>query len=124
MSALPIFHSRARTFWFARLFLPADARASVGQLYAFARGVDDLVDEPGSLERHQVRSILRAWHAWLDAPTSPDQAPDARLGARLLPLVLEQHVPARYLQLLVDGVSSDLDRCEVASWLELREYCF
>jgi phytoene synthase len=123
-NGLPIFRHRARTFWFAARFLPAPTRAPVGQLYAFARVVDDLVDEPGLLQPDQVRSILRAWHSWLQAPASPEEAPDPRLAAQVLTLLVEHGVPARYLQLLVEGVASDLDRREVASWSDLRAYCF
>jgi phytoene synthase len=123
-SALPVFSTRARTFWFAARFLPAQTRASVGQLYAFARAVDDLVDEPGGLPPDEIRSILRAWHSWLDAPASPETAPEPRIALLVLPVLVDRGVPSRYLQLLVDGVASDLDRCPVVSWTDLREYCF
>jgi phytoene synthase len=124
LSGPPIFRNRARTFWFAAHFLPPHTRTPVGQLYAFARVVDDLVDEPGSLQPDQIRSILRAWHAWLGAAAAPDEAPDPPLAANVLPLLVEHGVPARYLQRLVEGVASDLDTCEVESWPDLREYCF
>ncbi len=124
MSALPIFRNRARTFWFATRFLPADSRASVNQLYAFARVVDDLVDEPTSLETEEKRSTLMAWHAWLGAAVSAEHAPDPRLARQVQSLLADNRVPGHYLQLLVEGVASDLNRQEMASWPELREYCF
>ncbi|MBV9579438.1 MAG: phytoene/squalene synthase family protein [Chloroflexi bacterium] len=124
MIARPEFRSRARTFWFAARLLPADRRASVSQLYAFARAVDDLVDEPNSLGVDQIRSVLRAWHAWLDSPGSADDAPDPLLAAQVAALLVEHRLPARYLHLLLDGVASDLEPREVASWPHLREYCF
>jgi 15-cis-phytoene synthase len=41
----------------------------------------------------------------------------------VLPLLVEYGVPARYLQVLVEGVASDLHRRELGCWPELREYC-
>ncbi|MBV9581317.1 MAG: squalene/phytoene synthase family protein [Chloroflexi bacterium] len=56
------FRSRARTFWFAARFVPADRRASVCRLYAFARYLDDLVDEPApDRDLQATRSLLHAW---------------------------------------------------------------
>lgn len=120
---LPVFRTQARTFWFATHFLPAHARTAVNGLYWFARAVDDLVDEPGSLESAQISCILNAWLAWLESPTSPASAPDPRIASKLLPAVVDFAVPARYLQVLVQGVASDLHPQEVACWPELREYC-
>jgi 15-cis-phytoene synthase len=124
MSGLPIFRDRARTFWFAARFLPAHTRAAVHQLYSFARAVDDLVDEPTSLETEEKRATLMAWHAWLGSAVSAEHAPDPRLATQLQPLLVDNRVPGHYLQLLLEGVASDLDRQEIASWPELREYCF
>jgi 15-cis-phytoene synthase len=124
MNALPVFRDRARTFWFAARFLPAHTRVPVHHLYSFARAIDDLVDEPTSLETEQQRSTLDAWHAWLRVPLAAEHAPDPRLAAQVLPLLADNRVPARYLQLLVEGVASDLDSREMASWPDLRDYCF
>ena len=123
-ASLPVFQNRARTFWFAARFLPAQTRSSVTALYAFARAVDDLVDEPTSLDAEQILSMLSDWRAWLEKPDSPQTAPDPRIAAQVFPLIVDIGVPPSYLQLLVDGVASDLDPREVSSWPELREYCF
>jgi len=120
---LPAFRDRARTFWFAARFLPGDRRAAVGGLYAFARTIDDLVDEPTAPRGPDAtRAILRAWRAWLADPSLTD-APDPQVASAVVPLLTQDHVPAVYLQLLVDGVASDLTRPEMGSWPELRTYC-
>jgi phytoene synthase len=120
---LPRFRARARTFWFAARFLPPDSRRGVAGLYTFARAVDDLVDEPtGSPGPDATLSILRAWRDWLDAPSTTG-APDRRVGAAVLPVLTQHAVPGAYLQLLVDGVASDVGRRDVESWPELRAYC-
>jgi 15-cis-phytoene synthase len=122
-SSVPIFRAQARTFWFAARFLPTHMRTAVNGLYSFARAIDDLVDEPTSLDSKQVRSILSAWHDWLAMPTSADAAPDPRIASALLPVLVQDCLPARYLQLLLEGVASDLNAREMACWPELREYC-
>jgi phytoene synthase len=59
----------------------------------------------------------------LDDPRSADDAPDPRVAADVLPVLVEQRVPASYLQLLVAGVGSDLHPRAMGCWPELREYC-
>ena len=118
-----VFRAKARTFWFAARFLPGDCRDAVAGLYAFARAVDDLVDlPPPTLLPDEVLRQLVAWRGWLDQPTvlAP---PDEALAARVTPALLAHGVPPRYLQMLVDGVASDLTRPEIRSWSELRAYC-
>ncbi|MGI9146129.1 MAG: phytoene/squalene synthase family protein [Chloroflexota bacterium] len=118
-----LFRTRARTFWFAAHFLPHDRRPAVVGLYEFARLVDDLVDDPPpTYTRKRVREELNGWRTWLEhsATVTP---PDQHLAARVAPALLANGVPTRYLQMLVDGVASDIDRTETRDWSELREYC-
>ena len=124
MATLPdVFRSRARTFWFAARFLPAKQRRAVAGLYAFARAVDDLADEPlPTRDRHEVAAELAAWREWVQHPTE-HVAPDPVLARRVLPALVTHGVPPEYLQMLVDGVASDLTRVEIATWSELRAYC-
>jgi 15-cis-phytoene synthase len=124
MATLPdVFRSRARTFWFAARFLPAQRRHAVAGLYAFARAVDDLVDEPlPTRDRGEVVAELAAWRKWVEHPTQ-HLAPDPVLAKRLFPALLTHGVPPEYLQMLVDGVTSDLTRAELPTWSELRAYC-
>ncbi len=124
MATLPdVFRSRARTFWFAARFLPAEQRHAVASLYAFARAVDDLVDQPPpTRNRQDVGAELAAWRHWLDKPTQ-HVAPDPALAKRVLPALVTHGVRPEYLQMLVDGVTSDLAPVEMRTWSELRAYC-
>ena len=118
-----VFRAKARTFWFAACFLPADRRVAVAGLYTFARAVDDLVDEPpATLSSDDVLGQLAAWRRWLEQPTLLPP-PDAALAARITPALLVHGVPPTYLQMLIDGVASDLAQAERRSWPELRAYC-
>jgi phytoene synthase len=120
---LPLFRARARTFWFATGFLPPERRGGVAGLYTFARVVDDLVDEPTwSPGPAATLGILRAWRDWLEHPVATG-APDPQVAAAVLPVLVQRGVPAAYLQLLLDGVASDLTRRDTPSWPELRAYC-
>jgi 15-cis-phytoene synthase len=117
-----VFRARARTFWFAARFLPSDRRNAVAGLYTFARAVDDLVDEPPpTLLRDDVLAQLAAWRRWLEQPTLAP--PDPTVAASVTPALLQHGVPPTYLQMLVDGVASDLTRLEMRSWSDLRGYC-
>jgi len=118
-----VFRARARTFWFAARFLPADRRHAVAGLYAFARAVDDLVDEPPpTLLPEDVPAQLAAWRSWLEQPTL-QAPPDPAVATQVTPALLAHRVPPAYLQMLIDGVASDLTRPEIRSWSELRAYC-
>ncbi|HEY6353040.1 MAG TPA: phytoene/squalene synthase family protein, partial [Burkholderiaceae bacterium] len=82
-----------------------------------------LVDEPSpTLVADDVLGQLAAWRVWLEQPTSL-APPDQTLATRVAPALLAYRVPPAYLQMLVDGVASDVTRAEIRSWLELRAYC-
>jgi phytoene/squalene synthetase len=123
MATLPdVLRGRAR-FWFAAHFVPAERRHAVPGLYAFARAVDELVDQPlPTRDRAEVGAELAAWRNWVEHPTEL-VAPDTLLAKRVFPAWLTHGVPPEYLQMLVDGVTSDLTRVEIPTWSELRAYC-
>ena len=128
-----LFGARARTFSFASRFLPPERRRAVEALYAFCRTVDDLADEyPLAVGG----PLLDAWWQWVDglqrgesrpvpAP-APDRPEDENrvLTAALLEVVQRFGVPPAYLRLLVEGVRSDTERAAIASFPELRDYCY
>jgi phytoene synthase len=125
--AASVFRDRARTFWFAAQFLPARQRPAVTGLYAFARAMDDLVDEP-SPERTpaDIEAQLNAWRRWVASPRPvPALAPDPRLATLLAPALIDRAVPSAYLLLLLDGVASDLGDAgrAIDSWPSLHTYC-
>lgn len=118
-----IFRQRARTFWFAARFLPSHRRQAVAGLYAFARAIDDLVDNTSPTHSPgDVRAALAAWRRWLDRPDAL-APPNTDVAAGLRTALMRHGVPSAYLHLLIDGVTSDLDRREMRSWPDLRTYC-
>jgi 15-cis-phytoene synthase len=105
----------ARNFAWGIRVLPGPKRRAIAALYAFARRVDDLADQP-----EPARAELEAWRAAVEALPASDG--DAILVA--LTDALERYpIPRATLLDLVDGALMDCDRTRYKSWPELREYC-
>jgi phytoene synthase len=96
--------------------LPGPKRRAIAALYAFARLVDDLADQP-----EPARASLEKWRTAVAAlPASQDG--DAILVA--LADAMERYaIPRQTLLDLVLGALMDCDRTRYATWDELREYC-
>jgi 15-cis-phytoene synthase len=106
----------ARNFAWGIRVLPRSKRRAVAALYACARRVDDLADqpEPARAELERLRGAVEA------LPGSPDG--DAVLVA--LADAMERYaMPRDAIADLVTGALMDCDRTRYESWDELREYC-
>jgi 15-cis-phytoene synthase len=110
----------ARNFAWGIAILPRPKRRAVAALYAFARRVDDIADDPQrSVEER--RGGLEACRAAVEAlPEAPGD--DAVLVA-LSDATTRYPVPRDTLLDLVDGGIMDAEQSRYASWEELREYC-
>jgi phytoene synthase len=100
--------------------LPAEKRRAVSALYAFARRVDDIADDPGlALEERRARlERCRAEVAALPASRDGDLVLVALADA-----VARFRIPHETLTDLVEGGLMDVERTRYESWDELREYC-
>jgi phytoene synthase len=109
----------ARNFAWGIAVLPKPKRLAVAALYAFARRVDDIADDPG-LSADERRSGLEACREAVGRLGDPGDDPVlvalADAGARY-------PIPAGALLDLVAGGLMDVDQQRYASWDELREYC-
>ena len=118
--ALRITRREARSFAWGIRILPRAKRRAVAALYAFARRVDDIADDP-SLSAEERRSGLESCRAAVEA------LPDSRDGdlvlVALADAVARYQIPRQALVDLVDGGLMDVDRARYESWEELREYC-
>jgi 15-cis-phytoene synthase len=118
--AARITRREARSFAWGIRLLPAEKRRAVSALYAFARRVDDIADDP-ELPPEERRSRLEACRAAIEAlPRSPDG--DLVLVA-LADAVARFRIPVGSLVDLVDGGLMDAERTRYERWHELREYC-
>lgn len=115
-----IVQRRAANFKFAFYRLPADQRAAMEAIYAFARRADDAVDEAGSYEEKAARlgELQRGFSATLESapPDPPFVALHWALGRFL--------IPAEPLALILDGCARDLDGARYGTFEEAYGYCY
>jgi len=108
----------ARNFAWGIALLPRPKRRAIAALYAFARRVDDISDDP-SLGPAERRFRLEACAAGVAA--LPASGGDPVLVA-LADAVTRFRVPHTSLADLVEGGLMDVERSRYESWNELREY--
>jgi 15-cis-phytoene synthase len=118
--AVRITRREARNFAWGIALLPRAKRRAVAALYAFARRVDDVADDP-ALEPAERRRRLEACGRAVEALPNPP-ADDLVLVA-LADAVRRFGVPRSALADLVRGGLMDVERSRYATWEELREYC-
>jgi len=117
----------ARNFAYAFRLLPADRRRGMNAIYAFFRHTDDLVDQPGPLERR--RAALDAWRIQLDHALNHDPPPPIHGSswpglAALVETVRRHAIPPRHLHEVIDGVAMDLEHHGFEDFEALRTYCY
>ena len=110
----------ARNFAWGIAVLPRPKRLAVAALYAFARRVDDIADDPELPVQERRRGLEDCRHAVEALPAAP--VDDAVLVA-LADATSRYPVPRSALADLVAGGLMDAERSRYASWEELREYC-
>jgi phytoene synthase len=107
---------RARNFAYGIMLLPRPKRRAIAAVYAYAREVDDIADEPGTPEEKRERlEGLRA-------------AIEGEPGERAMLVALADArerfaIPERPLHDLIDGGLQDLDQQRYADFDELAGYC-
>jgi 15-cis-phytoene synthase len=110
----------ARNFAWGIAVLPKPKRLAVAALYAFARRVDDIADDPGLAVEERRQGLEGCRGAIAALPQAP--ADDPVLVA-LADATSRYPVPRSALLDLVSGGLMDADTSRYASWEELREYC-
>lgn len=110
----------AKNFYWGFISLPRDQRIAIYALYAFARQIDDEVDDQSrarenlatriSAQRERIRRCMRGDYA--------DPVMHVLSG-----VVDRFSIPEVELQGLINGVEMDVKPREYATWEELRGYC-
>lgn len=108
--------AKARSFRWAIRLLPRRARDPVSALYAFARRLDDAVDEPGPLAERRARL------ARIEADWRAGASEDPVLVA-FADCVRRFNVRAGDVDGLFAGVAQDLDVSRYGTLAELEAYC-
>jgi len=109
----------ARNFAWGIALLPRPKRQAIAALYAFARRVDDIADDPG-LDPGERRRRLEECAAAVEA--LPAAGDDPVLVA-LADARARYDMPRSALGDLVRGGLMDVEHSRYATWDELREYC-
>ena len=110
----------AGNFYPAFLLLPPPQRQAMCALYTFMRIADDLSDEP--MPTADKRQRLADWRGGLRAALAGRcQHPShSALGHA----VEKFAIPPAYLEAVIDGVEMDLEPVAIATFAELRNYCY
>jgi phytoene synthase len=109
--------ARARNFAYGIMLLPKPKRRAIAAIYAFAREVDDVADDPG-LADGVKRERLEALRSRLEG----DSADEAMLVA-LADARRRFPIPGKALHDLIDGGIQDTEQTRYATFEDLRSYC-
>jgi len=109
------------SFYLAFFGLRKPKRNALCALYAFNRLIDDVSDDPGSLE--SKRRALSRWRSMLDQAAGWNTAGHAILPA-LADTISRFEIPTRYFHDLILGAEMDLTIDSYATFDRLSEYCY
>ncbi|MBK6292451.1 MAG: presqualene diphosphate synthase HpnD [Candidatus Kapabacteria bacterium] len=115
------------SFHYSFGFLPKEERNAIRTVYAFARRIDDIVDEDPSMDPEVIlkkRQRLQWWRTEIEAMYAPSQelrpSPIDALGI----VVRRFGIPKQYLLTIIDGCERDLTQRRYETFAELKEYCY
>ena len=108
------------SFYYSFMFLPAERRQAITALYAFCRGVDDVVDECHDLSLAQTK--LEWWRqevgrVYGGTPTHP-------VGHALKDVLKGFRLPQEQLLEIIDGMAMDLSQTRHLDFKGLQLYCY
>jgi 15-cis-phytoene synthase len=109
--------ARARNFAYGIMLLPKPKRRAIAAIYAFAREVDDVADDPGledGAKRERLEELRAGLEGGADATAMFVALTDAR---RRYP------IPGEALHDLVDGGIQDTEQARYPTFADLHGYC-
>jgi len=115
-----IVHDSGSSFYWAMRMMPKDRREAIFALYALARELDDIADEPGELDdkTHQ----LNAWKEEIEALYQG--SPNRPITRALLPGIQAYKLDKTEFLELIAGMETDVNGPVIApSTEELALYC-
>lgn len=115
-TCLRIAREHAENFPVASWLVPADLRPHVAAIYAFARGADDIADQPGRSPDERL-ALLDEWSAHLRQPPRDDvfrALAETRTRFRL---------PIDLFDDLLSAFRQDVHTTRYDSWASLFDYC-
>jgi phytoene synthase len=112
-----IARERARNFFYGIRLLPRQKRRAIAAIYAFAREVDDIADDP-ALTLLEKRRRLEALRGAIDAPPGTNPMLVALADARS-----KYPIGSEPLRDLIAGGIQDTEQARYGSFDELLGYC-
>ena len=108
---------RARNFAYGIMLLPKPKRRAIAAIYAFAREVDDVADDP-DLDPAEKRARLERLHLAIEEPPGEEAMLVALADARV-----RYSISSRALHDLIHGGLQDIEQQRYGSFDELLGYC-
>ena len=107
----------SRSFYLATSLLPGEKRRALRALYAFCRVTDNIVDSPAD----DPEKLLATWRrkALSFEPPRDDLVALAWADTRR-----RYHIPPRYAEQLIEGVTRDLNQNRYRTFEELTTYAY
>ena len=113
-----IARTRARNFYYSFVLLSPAQRAAMCAIYAFMRYCDDLSDEPGA-----SRAAIERWRRALERALT-GEFDGHPVWPAFKHTVDAYGIPHEYFHHMIDGVASDLEPRNIATFEELYRYCY
>ncbi|MBD3246241.1 MAG: phytoene/squalene synthase family protein [Candidatus Omnitrophica bacterium] len=114
-----ITRQRAKTFYFASRFLPADTQRAACSVYAICRISDDSVDQVKNDPEKSLDAVKRKIEESYEKRSSlPPLLSAFRHTAKT------HRIPKEYFDILLQGMRMDIEKNRYANFEELREYCY
>jgi phytoene synthase len=116
-------------FFYSFLFLPAQKRQAIIDLYRFCREVDDIVDGIADHQHKATPETIRHAHqqlgAWRDELNNCYAGVPATDSSRRLRQVLDHFsMPKEYFEELITGCEMDLSQQRYETFADLYPYCY
>jgi hydroxysqualene synthase len=115
-ACLRIAREHYENFPVASWLVPKELRPHVAAIYAFARGADDIADEPGRTAAERL-ALLDTWHRALHQP------PQSDIFEALHHTRQEFELPNELFEALLSAFRQDVVKTRYATWEELFDYC-
>lgn len=112
--------NQAKNFYYSFLLLPNDKRDAMCAIYAFMRRCDDLSDDGDGATHQAMDAWRRSTHEALAGRYDSGYEGWPAFHAT----VHRFKIPHEYFDQMIDGVTFDLEPCDIQTFDELYSYCY
>ncbi len=115
---------RAKNFYYSFLLLEKAQRDAMCAIYAFMRHCDDLSDDPATSDKAQLQQSIAIWRVQLDHALAGRIDSDNPIWPAFYDSVRRYGIPHRFFHEMIDGITSDIEPRQMATYGELYQYCY